>query len=301
MSVVSLAANWLQPFFSFWVDATLAIVGGVLVMSGAVPQRTRKPLLAVLRVATVVLGLGLVAYLGVATVAMTDTGPADFVGYLWIVLTGTDFGVMVWVAACAWLMLMLTAFSGHVTWQAVDCPPKWALVLWGSGGVVLAYARAATGHAADQGFFSLAVMAHTAHVLAACLWVGSAVVSVRLLSLWKSWTLSEQSRLAHRLSALATIVVPLVAATGVVDAFRTLGEAAHVWGSPYLWILLAKLALVAVVVILGSWNRWIWMVPLDAGRVDALRGFATVLAVEAIALCGVLLLAAKLGTMATPT
>jgi hypothetical protein len=43
------------------------------------------------------------------------------------------------------------------------------------------------------------------------------------------------------------------------------------------------------------------MVRMDAGRAGALRGFANVLAVEAIVLCGVLLLAAKLGTTATPT
>jgi putative copper resistance protein D len=301
MSVVSLAADWLQPFFSFWVDATLSVVVGVLAMSGAVPRRARKPLLVVLRVAAVLLGLGLAAYLSVATVAMTDTGPADFVGYLGVVLTGTDFGAMIWVAACAWLVLMLAAFPGHATSRAADGLPSWALVLWCFCGVLLAYARAATGHAADHGFFSLAVVAHTVHVLAACVWVGSALVFARLLSLWKTWAPSEQSRLAHRLSALATIVVPLVAATGIMNAFRTLGGATHVWGSPYLWILLAKLALVAVVVILGSWNRWLWMVRMDAGRAGALRGFANVLAVEAIVLCGVLLLAAKLGTTATPT
>lgn len=299
--MVSVAANWLQPLFSFWIDATLSVVGGVLVMSGAVPQRDWKPMLAVLRVAVVLLGLGLVVYLSVATVAMTDTGAADFTGYLWIVVTGTDFGAMVWVAACAWLILMLAAFLGHTAWQAVESLPPHTQVLWASGLVLLAYARAATGHAADHGFFSVAVMVHTAHVLAACLWVGSALVFVRLLCFWKTWAPSEQCGLAHRLSSLATIVVPLVAATGVVNAFRTLGGAAHVWGSPYLWILLAKLALVVVAVILGSWNRWVWMVRLDAGRAGALRGFTNVLAAEAIVLCNVLLLAAKLGTTATPT
>ncbi len=299
--MVSLAANWLQPFFSFWVDATLSVVVGVWVVSGAVPQRARRPLLAILRVAAVVLGLGLAAYLSVATVAMTDTGPAEFAGYLWVVLTGTDFGAMAWVAACAWIMLMFAAFPGYAALRAVDGPPLWALVLWGSGGALLAYARAATGHAADHGFFSFAVLAHTVHVFAACLWVGAVLVSVRLLCFWKSWAPSEQSRLAHRLSSLATVVVPLAAASGIVNAFRALGGADHVWESPYLWVLLAKLVLVVVVVILGSWNRWAWMVRLDAGRPGALRGFANVLAVEAAVICGVLLLAAKLGTMATPT
>jgi hypothetical protein len=40
---------------------------------------------------------------------------------------------------------------------------------------------------------------------------------------------------------------------------------------------------------------------MDAGRAGASRGFANVLAVEAVAICGVLLLAAKLGTVATPS
>ncbi|CAM5209598.1 hypothetical protein CDEF62S_02414 [Castellaniella defragrans] len=274
---------------------------GLLALYGAVPQQTRKSLSGALRVAAVLLGLGLAAYLSVATMAMTDTGPADFAGYLWIVLTGTDFGAMVWVAACAWLILMLAAFLGRATSQAAASLPLRTLVLWASGVALLAYARAATGHAADHGFFSLAVMAHGTHVLTGCLWVGSAVVSARLLCLWKAWTPSEQSRLAHRLSAIATIVVPLVAATGIVNAVRTLGGAAHVWESLYLWILLAKLALIVLAVILGSWNRWAWMVRLDAGQAGALRGFIRILAVEAVVLCGVLLLAAKLGTTATPT
>lgn len=301
MSVVSLAANWLQPLFSFWIDAALSGVGGVLVLYGAVPQRTRKPLHAALRITAVLLGVGLIAYLSVATVAMTDTGLADFADYLWIVLTRTDFGTMIWVAVCAWVVLMLAAFLGHASSQAIEILSPRTLALWASGVVLLAYARAATGHAADHGFFSFAVLADTVHVLGSCLWVGSAVVSVRLLCLWKAWAPSEQSRLAHRLSSLATIVVPLVAATGFVNAFRTLGGAVHIWGTPYLWILLAKLALVVVVVVLGSWNRWVWMVRMDAGLAGAFRGFVNVLAVEAIVISGVLLLAAKLGTTATPT
>lgn len=298
---MSLTANWLQPFFAFWVDAALAVTVGVLALYGAVPGQTQKSLLDATRVTAVLLGVGLAAYLGTATVAMTDTNLAGFAAYVWVVLTETNFGVMVWAAVCAWLILMLAAFLGRTASQSAGSPMPKALWLWVSSVVLLAYARAATGHAADDGFAGLAVLVHTAHVLTGCLWVGTAVVSVRLLCLWKTWRLSEQSRLAHRLSALATIVVPLVAATGIVNGFRTLDGPAHVWGSLYLWILLAKLALVAVAVILGNWNRWTWMVRLDAGRAGGLRGFVNVLAVESIVLGTVLLLAAKLGTTATPT
>lgn len=299
--MADLAAGWLQPFFAFWVDAMLAVVAGSLAVGGVIPKSAEPSLLRLIRGAVVLLGIGLGAYLCAATVAMTDTSLADFPGYLRVVLEQTDFGTMVWVAAFAWLVLMGAVFvvCGTASRTSGRLAPQ-AFVLGVLGVVVVAYARAATGHAADRGFLSLAVLVHTGHVLTGCLWAGSVVAAVRFIDDWRTWTLPAQRWLAHRLSDIATVVVPLVAATGIANAFRTLGGAMHVWDSPYLWILVAKLVLVGAAVALGSWNRWVWMVRLDHDRAGSLHGFVTVLAIEAVTLVGVLLLAARLGTTATP-
>jgi len=296
VAAVGFAASWLQPLFAAWIDIALAAAMGIAVMRGAVPAAvaTRLPRLAGRMV--ILLGVGLAAYLCAATVAMTDTRFADFPGSVWLVLTQSDFGAMIWVALVAWILLAAgTSLSG--TPRARGHLPE---LLCLAGLVAFGYARAATGHAADHGFLSLAVAVHTLHILAGTAWAGSVVLCAPWMRTWRTWTTQQRSTLAHRLSTAATLVVPVVAASGVINAVRVLGHSTHLWGATYVWILVAKVSLVTVAVALGSWNRWGWMKRMDSGQDGAARGFGCVLMVEAVVLVLVLVLAAKLGTTMVP-
>lgn len=294
---MDLAAQWLQPLFAAWIDTALVASAGIAVVRGAVPPSMATRLPALARRIAVLLGVGLAAYLAAATVAMAEPSLADFPGALWLVLTKTDFGDMCWVALAAWVTLMVATCASSTPRAE---PHKFLDLLSLFGIVAFAYARAATGHAADHGFLSVAVLVHTLHILSACAWAGSVGICALSISAWRAWPPQARSGLAHRLSMIATIAVPAVVASGLINVVRTLGHSSHPGDSLYLEILIAKITLVAIAVVLGTWNRWSWMTRLDSGQDAGARGFGRVLLVEAVVLVVVLVLAAKLGTTMIP-
>lgn len=286
--MMDLAAGWMQPLFAGWLNMALAAAVGVAVLRPTVSATATSVRLAIIaRMACVLLGIGLVAYLCAGTVAITETSIADLPAALWLVLTQSHFGAMIWVALTAWIMLMMSTASFALPLQNG---------LFVSGLVGFALARAATGHAADQDFASFSVLTHTVHVLAAAAWAGSVGICMLLTSDWTNWPLQQRSTLAHRVSKIATLALLLVVSSGFLDVARTLGHANDPWGSTYAWILLMKLCAVGMAAGLGARNRWHWLARLDHGKVAGASGFRRVLLVEAVVLLVVLALAAKLGT-----
>ncbi|MFC5520941.1 copper resistance D family protein [Polaromonas jejuensis] len=285
---MDLVAGWMQALFAGWLNMALAAAVGVAMLQTAVSSTASSVRLAgMARRACVLLGIGLAAYLCAGTVAMTETRITGLPAALWLVLTQSHFGAMIWVALTAWIMLMVATVSS--AWQIRD-----GLFVVGLMGFALA--RAATGHAADQGFVSFSVLIHTAHVLAATAWAGSVGICLLLTSDWSNWQLQQRSALAHRLSEVATLALLVVVGSGLFNAVRTLGHVSNPWGSAYVWILLAKLCAVAIAAGLGARNRWYWLARLDRDQVVGAKGFRLVLLVEAVVLLVVLALAAKLGT-----
>lgn len=281
-------AGWIQPLCAALLNLALAAAVGVAVLRAAVSAPAASGRLAgIARWACILLGIGLAAYLCAGTVAMTATGIADLPAALWLVLTQSHFGAMIWVALAAWIVLM-AATAG------VALPARNGWFVLGLAGFALA--RAATGHAADQGFISFSVLIHTAHVLAATAWAGSVGICVLLTPDWSNWQLQQRSALAHRLSEVATLGLLVVVGSGLFNVARTLGHAGNPWGSDYAWILLAKLGAVALAAGLGLRNRWYWLGRLDCDQAAGAEGFRRVLLVEAVVLLAVLALAAKLGT-----
>ncbi|HCE08423.1 MAG TPA: hypothetical protein DEQ40_07450, partial [Oxalobacteraceae bacterium] len=276
------------PLFAGLLDMALAAAVGVAALRAAVSSAaTSVRLASIARRACVLLGIGLAAYLCAGTVAMTETRIIDLPAALWRVLTQSHFGAMIWVAFAAWTMLMVATVSS--TWQRRNG-------LFAVGLIGFALARAATGHAADQGFVSFSVLIHTAHVLATTAWAGSVGVCVLLTSDWCNWPLQQRTSLAHRLSEVTTLALLVVVSSGLFNVARLLERASNPWGSAYSWILLAKLCAVAIATGLGVRNRWYWLAQLDRDQVGGAKGFRLVLLCEALTLLVVLALAAKLGT-----
>jgi putative copper resistance protein D len=284
---MDMVASRMQPVFAGLLDMALAATVGVAALRAVVSSSaTSVRLASIARWASVLLGIGLAAYLCAGTVAMTETRIIDLPAALWLVLTQSHFGAMIWVAFAAWIMLMVATVSS--AWQMRNS-------LFVVGLIGFALARAATGHAADQGFVSFSVLIHTAHVLAATAWAGSVGVCVLLTSDWSNWPVQQRSALAHRLSEVTTLALLVVVSSGFFNVERLLGNASNPWGSAYSWILLAKLCAVAIATGLGVRNRWYWLARLDRDQVDGAKGFRLVLLIEAVILLVVLALAAKLG------
>ena len=285
---MSLAADLMQPLFAGLLDITLAAAVGVAVLQGGVLSTvTLARLAGIVRQVCVLLGVVLAAYLYAGTVAMTETSIAGLPAALWLVLTQSHFGGMIWLALTSWIILMMSTSS-------IALPLRNGLFMTGLVGFALA--RAATGHAADQGLASFSVLIHTVHVLAATAWAGSVGICVLLTSGWSNWPLEQRSALAHRVSKIATLALLLVVGSGLFNVARTLGHADNPWSSAYAWILLAKLCVVGIAAGLGARNRWHWLARLDRDQAAGTTGFRQVLLVEAVVLLIVLALAAKLGT-----
>ena len=288
----SAAANWLQPLFAAVMNTALALAIGVVVLrpalrSAALSGASSDRLDNITRWACWLLGVSLLAYCCTGTIAMTDSSLSDLPASLWLVLTQSHFGKMLWLACAAWILLAIAVIATNI-------PARRELLILGLIG--FSFARAATGHAADQGFFSFWVLIHTAHILAATTWVGSVIVCALLSADWKHWSLSQRSALAHRLSEIATWALLLVIGSGLFNVARTMGHASDIWASDYAWILLAKLCAVLIASGLGLRNRWYWLTQLDRNKNAGAAGFRRVLIAELIVLLVVLVLAAKLGT-----
>lgn len=98
------------------------------------------------------------------------------------------------------------------------------------------------------------------HVLAGGLWIGTlAVLALTVIPLGVRRELGRNgspsiAQVVARFSRLSLFSVALLVASGLVTAWRHLKYVAALWTTPYGWVLMAKLAMVAVVAALGLFN-----------------------------------------------
>ncbi|MDM4719526.1 cytochrome c oxidase assembly protein [Micromonospora sp. WMMA1363] len=134
--------------------------------------------------------------------------------------------------------------------------------------LVAAVPPAFTGHAAGAGDHQVAVSSLVLHVLAATLWVGCLLA---LLTVRRSRHLADA---AGRYSRLALGCFVTVAVSGAANAAVRLGSVDELWRSPYGWLLLGKLAALAVLGLLGAAHRARTLPALRAGRRGAFNRLA---------------------------
>jgi len=107
------------------------------------------------------------------------------------------------------------------------------------------------GHALDPGRSRLELVDDVVHVAAASIWLGG------LLALGLALRRDEdRSALMRRFSNVAVVSVALLAVTGVVRALSELSKVSQLWTTGYGAALIAKSALLLVLVALGWVNRY---------------------------------------------
>lgn len=117
------------------------------------------------------------------------------------------------------------------------------------------------GHAADQGNFSLSILADWLHVIAISFWVGG-LVPLRFLLPRIMEPLDEKSRLrlvtagCHHFSRLAVRCVGILILTGVYNVWLHVATLAALVTTSYGITLLLKLTLVALMLGLGALSRY---------------------------------------------
>jgi uncharacterized membrane protein len=152
---------------------------------------------------------------------------------------------------------------------------------------------AASSHAAAATLVPVNVTLQLLHVAAAGVWIGG--LAALLLSL-RGVAGAARAQAARRFSTVALIALLLVAATGTVRAVVEVGTWDALFGTLYGWLVLVKVALIAILAGLGAVNRF-RNVPA-AGR--ALGGLRRVGSAELLVAVLVVTAAAGLVNVAPP-
>lgn len=205
-------------------------------------------------------------------------------------LLGTAVG-----EALLWRALAL-ALAGVALLLARQAPRRRRAALapaaLGALGAIVAHVDA--GHAAAGGWpWLFSVGAQVAHFAAAGVWLGG--LAALLLGM-RGATAADRSAAVRRFSALALAMLILVFLTGTLRAFDELAAWSELWSSGYGRAILAKLALLGLIVALAARNRRrnVARAGTDPGPLRRTSAFEIGLAV------GALFVAALLGTLAPP-
>lgn len=221
------------------------------------------------RALAIVVLAAMAMWLVIAT-AMMSGGPPTMTA-IGTVLNETHFGQL-WIASA----VVVAASIAVAAWR------PWAVAI--STGIVLIL-TAATGHAGATGdWFEIADDA--IHLLAVGAWIGGLVpfaIAMRE---------PDAGLVAWRFSALGTVCVALIIATGIVNAWFLVGTIQALTVTDYGRVLLLKMILFAAILIIAATNRF-RLTPraaVAALRRNAMLEIALGLAIVAIV--------AVLGTMA---
>jgi copper resistance protein D len=202
------------------------------------------------------------------------------------VILYTDFGrVWLWRLGAVVVLLAVLTFTRDNSWLIVAILAAIAL---GSLGLV--------GHALMRSgaLGWLNRLSFVAHVLAAGFWLGSLpplIASLRLAA--------DQTGLAitlRRFSRLGHAAVVIVLATGLVNTWLVLGMLPLDASSSYKTLLLAKIALVTVMLVLALLNRYV-LVPRLQKSPNSLHKLRWSVAAELIAGLGAVGLVSAIGIL----
>ncbi len=162
---------------------------------------------------------------------------------------------------------------------------------------IIAFAKAASGHAADDGDFTRLEIIQWLHILATAVWAGGIIVTgfIVLPALTRISTAAETIwQYLQRISAIATYAVIAVIASGIYTADRELaGSLSNLWTSTWGKILIAKVLIVLVAFALGALNRFLCLAKGVSS--ERIKLSSRMLQIEALAMLVVLTLSGWLG------
>ena len=167
------------------------------------------------------------------------------------------------------------------------------LLLGVAGAVLIAVSYVQVGHSLGEPRWLLGSLL-VAHLLAVAYWVG-ALVPLRRVARSR-----DGAALLHRFGTIATGVVGLLVVVGVSFAWFVSGSTAALLGTAYGWTLLAKVALVAVLLGLAALNKLRLVPALANGDPKAAPALRRSIAWEGVAVALILVATATLTTITTP-
>lgn len=278
-----------------------AIIGGFFILTlskrhPALVRYIRRYILIGTIIATLAVGINFYAQVG-AFAEMGWAGMTDptFVEMLWGASVGDS--VMFRVIAlglvlCLMLLVLLyartrltTLNEGHINLLVI--------VMVGLGGILLAASFSLVGHTAELSLISRFLL--SLHVFIALLWMGS------LLPLWQACRVIDiqpLQQLMHRFGMTAMGLVLVLLVCGAILAYQLLGSLSELFFTTYGLMLLAKLALVDIILGFAAWHKW-RLVPQLTDQAAAKRLQRSIM-LECLVGLGILVVTVLLTTVVGP-
>lgn len=234
------------------------------------------------------------AGLWASAAVMGGVSLAEAKDLVWQMLTLTSIGRAGYISLGALaLAIVLRAYRSTAVWR------EWA-VLAALG--VFAFVRASMGHAGENGYWTIPFAAEVVHLTAMGAWTGLVFVSA-----WKAMgaavlqnNSNRMGRYLEAMSVAAMTAVLAIFATGLFNSWNRVGTVDNlVGGSLYTTALLVKVALVAVALLLGGYNKFFGLA-LARNSAHGLARVKLALALESIVLLAVLFAAAVLTAQQPP-
>ena len=242
----------------------LAVVVGCLILDLLVLPPAARELAAARRrlrawgtLAVLVLLVTTAAVLVMRARTMVGGDLADLLAALPIVLTRTHFGA-IWTGRAVALGLLLI----------VSPIPRRPLRV---AGLLLSLpvglTTSLTGHAADWGDRSFAVLVDWIHAVTAARWVGGPFgLTLAVFGDRAQWPIPLLGQVARRFSRLAGYCLLAVVATGAYNVWIQVPVLTALWTTAYGGALMAKLVLAAALASIGCANRYVVLPALSGDR-----------------------------------
>lgn len=178
-----------------------------------------------------------------------------------------------------------------------------------AGGALLAalllafsLARVSVSHAGEDGLLSFGALVEWLHLVLIALWLGLVAMTGWLVlpRARTGWPGTGQlGSYLNRVSDWATVALAGIAVTGIYNAWHRLGGLEHLFGNLYGNALVFKVALVALAVALGGYNK-LFGFPAVAASLVKRALVVKVLRMELLILLGALVAAAVLTSNQPP-
>ncbi|MGY1592921.1 copper resistance protein CopC [Geodermatophilus sp. SYSU D00708] len=163
-------------------------------------------------------------------------------------------GITLLVRAVLAVALLLALWP---SWGSGQAPERSVLVVAGLAAAGLVLATAAVGHPVAGPWPVLAVAAATVHTAAMAVWLGG-LVGLLAGVLREDAPAADLARALPPFSRLAAGSVTALVVTGVVQSVREVGSPAALVTTTYGWVLVAKLALVLLLLAAAGISR-VWV------------------------------------------
>lgn len=169
------------------------------------------------------------------------------------------------------------------------------------GAAALVVSEAFIGHTATVEPRFVVLLSDAGHLLAGAAWVaGGLMLALTLRRRQQRGQPLDARLLATRFSVMASWALAAVTVTGVALAWSILRTPSALWSTEFGKVLLLKLAVVAVVLAIGTHNHRVLVPTLAEGDVNAAHRFQRLLSIE-VALFGAILLFTALLVVSNPT